>query len=322
MLTLLLLTIAVASGELTGRFGSGLGQANDLGLALGVASALCTVQIMRSVSRSSLEGGYPGLHVMGLVLLQLATVLLNLVATGSRQGVLTSGAALLATLAYLGWHLVRRQSRRAFWGSVCAMAVAAAVAPRVAESPLVARLQNVVRFVTGRELVSPERSLADRWSLVQEGFALWQVRPVTGWGFDAFQFVSPRRTYTHSNPVEILANTGMVGVILFYGVLGFIAVRGWRALRRGSVPGWAAGGALFLAGILALNGVGAVTYYNKTHWLLFGYTLALLVPARSAPEVATGVRADGAPEPGQSLSPMATEAECSDGAWTPVSSDS
>jgi len=321
VLTLLLAISTGVSGQVAARFGSGLRQANELGLALGVASALCTVQVFRiASSRAGVEGR--GLRLVSVLLVQLTAVLLNVLATGSRQGMLTSGAALLVSLGCLLYLLASRRSRTALWGTLCSVAVVAVLAPRVAESPFVSRLLNLPRFLLGRELAIPERSIVDRWHLMQEGIGLWQVRPLAGWGFDAFQFLSPARTYSHSNPVELLANTGLVGFFIFYGAIGLIALRGVHALRNRSIPAWAAGGAIFLAGILVLNGMAAVTYYNKPHWLLFGYALALLIPehARSGSiDHGAGRGQGGFLEPPAERS---LEATCSDGRSTPVSSGS
>ena len=105
-----------------------------------------------------------------------------------------------------------------------------------------------------------------------DGMKLFRRSPVFGLGLGAFESACPgvqsfyyETKYTHNNYVESLLTTGVVGLVLFVGMLGLCAAAVWKNLRRkeeadGLAP--ALGAALvFMAGHGAVEVIFSSCYY-------------------------------------------------------------
>ncbi len=149
-------------------------------------------------------------------------------------------------------------------------------------SPFWYRVENVLAYATGEPI--REGSLLTRHALIEAGLQLWAEHPLVGVGLDQFRLYAPvyglEETYAHSNPVEVLANFGLIGTGLYYGVYGLLSVRllrtWWRA--RGES---AKGHLLALAGAFWLTWMfletAWVAYANKLHWIATTLVLATVV---------------------------------------------
>ena len=58
-----------------------------------------------------------------------------------------------------------------------------------------------------------------RESLIMTALHCFYSKPLLGWGFNATARFSPYNVYAHNNFVEILANYGVVGFLLYYGMI-------------------------------------------------------------------------------------------------------
>lgn len=58
-----------------------------------------------------------------------------------------------------------------------------------------------------------------RESLIMTALHCFSGKPLLGWGFNATARFSPYNVYAHNNFVEILANYGVVGFLLYYGMI-------------------------------------------------------------------------------------------------------
>lgn len=58
-----------------------------------------------------------------------------------------------------------------------------------------------------------------RESLIMTALHCFSDKPLLGWGFNATARFSPYNVYAHNNFVEILANYGVVGFLLYYGMI-------------------------------------------------------------------------------------------------------
>ena len=105
-----------------------------------------------------------------------------------------------------------------------------------------------------------------------DGMKLFRRSPVLGLGLGAFESASPgvqsfyyETKYTHNHYVETLLTTGVVGLILFVGMLGLCAAAVWKNLRRkeeADALAPALGAALvFMAGHGAVEVVISSCYY-------------------------------------------------------------
>lgn len=134
-----------------------------------------------------------------------------------------------------------------------------------------------------------EQSIDHRVELATRAFEVWQEHPV-GVGLDNFRtYVG---TYAHSNFLEILVSTGLIGLFIYYCPFIVFYVR--ELARRRQIDGqpWF----LFCTG--AIVAIGAmdtfnVSYYSKTFWLFVGILTGMSICRhrydREIPESNTGV---------------------------------
>jgi O-antigen ligase/tetratricopeptide (TPR) repeat protein len=126
-------------------------------------------------------------------------------------------------------------------------------------------------------LATFEERYATLWSgnaLGESRLPLWRAAwsiiadfPIWGTGFGTYQYIDPlyRRSaevadltvdHVHNDHLEMLVEGGVIGLVLMWGVLGLIFVRGFRAFRSGSSAGGLALGAIFSGTTLVLHEFG------------------------------------------------------------------
>lgn len=119
-------------------------------------------------------------------------------------------------------------------------------------------------------LSNMEGAAEGRWSMYQEAFELWKGHPIFGVGYEQFRVLSSFGTYSHSTYAEILANNGLVGILLFFvpvARLGIDIVKG--AFGKGSHRLRYDYQALLIMCIAELfMGLGAIWHVESTHLLL------------------------------------------------------
>jgi hypothetical protein len=140
----------------------------------------------------------------------------------------------------------------------------------------------------------------DRLALQEASFALVGEKPLFGWGYDTFDTakysVATREaaivdaTTSHDAFLTILAELGIVGLLLF--ALPWLVI-GWRAAyaaRRGLVESWLVGGSL---GVLGIFAIGAATYDTRFFslvsalpWIALGVSRNALAEAEASMESA------------------------------------
>ena len=87
------------------------------------------------------------------------------------------------------------------------------------------RISTGVAVLTNREGDSGGIGLGVREQWKNEGLKGWADNPVFGYGIEGFR--SDFGITSHSTPVDLLYNSGLIGCTLFYGILASIA---WRLL--------------------------------------------------------------------------------------------
>ena len=129
----------------------------------------------------------------------------------------------------------------------------------------------------------------DRLALQDASFALAREKPVFGWGYDTFDrakiTVATRdaavvdETTSHDTFLTILAELGIVGLLIL--ALPWFVI-GWRAVyaaQRGLIESWLVGGSL---GVLAIFAIGAATYDTRFFSLVSALPWIALGMARNA----------------------------------------
>ncbi len=204
---------------------------NDPNILAGYLAAVIPVFAVRVLAPGVLRSR-KRLVVEGFTLLLL---LITLVLTLSRSGVLGTACGLAAALAFLP--AVRRNSR--LWIGITvtsALAVLAASAIGVEVIVLVSRL---VTAVEGSEF-----SARVHRDLLGYGLELFARHPVTGVGLHNFSQYYQREVdpltsnmMSHNMWLTSLAETGLFGFVALLGVCAAVVRAPWKVLRRGPVAG-------------------------------------------------------------------------------------
>lgn len=200
--------------------------------------------------------------------------------TGSRKamlGILVMG--LILSVLYLVSVLGKKVSSRQAIALVLVAAGLTAAITLLPAMPHWSRLENVALFLSGEEV--REGSLPTRAWFLQVGLQVWRDHPLFGVGTDQFRYYGveygARETYSHSNFTEVLANFGIIGFLIYYGLYVALTTRILRAWRRSRKVRWArrelAVIAVFWVTWVGLE-VASVNYFSKTHWLAVAFVLA------------------------------------------------
>lgn len=152
--------------------------------------------------------------------------------------------------------------------------------------------QMVQRYSTLQEL-RQEETWAGRIDIWRAAVMVFTERPLTGVGAGNFAFVSPNYSYyaaliaatredggggvAHNMFLSVLAETGVIGFLLFGTLLLSAYASAWRLIKRGENLGYG-----LLIGLIAytIAGLTLTWEYVKVSYLLYGSLLALGVGGR------------------------------------------
>ncbi len=195
-------------------------------------------------------------YKFGLLLFAFVAVVAGLLASWSRGGWMGFAAALFVIAVML--------PRRGGWGLVLAVVIvvgglglyAAGWLPASIASRLTGFLEYT-RFedVRGVGINDANYAVIERMAHWQAALSMWQERFWLGVGFGCYEAAYPAHRlinwpyalgHAHNYYLNLLAETGIVGLVAYLVLLGSILVSLWRASRRTS--GWTRGLALGLAG--------------------------------------------------------------------------
>lgn len=139
------------------------------------------------------------------------------------------------------------------------------------------RLLILSNLFSGRGAV--DASAVGRSRLAACAFDIWLSNPLFGGGANAVR--ERAGVYAHSNPLELLADFGLCGFVLYYAVPARIVVRCLRGVRNAVeqmtwLPLWL----ILLFATLMLFDLFAVTYTEKIPALMFGVLTGLTARGR------------------------------------------
>jgi O-antigen ligase len=265
-----------ALAEGTSRL-SGAGQdANYLAALLvsGIVLAVALVSIRTLPSR-----------IRVLALGAVLVMLVGLIDTVSRSGMVGLGAALVAGIVFAG------RGRRLVFVAVSAAIALSVVAYYVSVASPAARARiTSVQGGSGR---------TDIWAV---GWRIVKAHPVNGIGvgnfpdttidyllqpgsLDSSLFIVDKPQVAHNIYLEVLAETGVVGLVLFLSIVGFLLWCALEAARIFAKAGDRAMDILSRAIVVATVGVLATDFfisdqYSKSLWLQLALGPALLAVAK------------------------------------------
>jgi O-antigen ligase len=116
-----------------------------------------------------------------------------------------------------------------------------------------------------RAIAGKDSSANLRGDLIEQAVERWSLAPLAGHGIDQFRWSNRDSIYSHNNYSELLANLGVLGLILFYSIHLNLLSRALSGIRAGSGRSW-----LILAFLLTLlmMDVARVSYIDRFTWLL------------------------------------------------------
>lgn len=173
--------------------------------------------------------------------------------TGTRGAVLAS----IPTAMLLLWSLRRTSplTRLAAVSLIAAVVVLIVIAPQ-------GQLSRIATVTSVPQLGSKGGALTDRWEIWVQSRDAFAQRPIFGSGLDTHREAVAIGREAHNTYISVLVETGLVGFVLFAGVLFSIYS---EVVRR---TGWEAWYWLTQLGVLALGAMSLSLEDNKPLWIL------------------------------------------------------
>ncbi len=205
-----------------------------------------------------------------LILSIVAVATVVLLASGSRKS-----AVALGLLVYL-WFVYARGASRGIKKAAAslllgatALAVLASFGPGLLqETPVGQRFETFIDEGGGDVRVAAQSNI--RYRMYVDGLRLFGEHPVFGVGLNNFGAHFVTGQYSHSDIIEPLATTGLIGFLLYQAFYVLVLVRAWRLLGivHASVERYRL--RIVLIGMLAIViiGLGAPHYTNTPVYLL------------------------------------------------------
>lgn len=218
----------------------------------------------------------------GPVLLIALVLMLHVVATTSIKTNLGIALGALAAGMFYFRHFAKALRRNAVPLAALATLLAIAVASNEA---LVERLQSGmdrvalgIEVLQARENVAGYSALSDRDEWLREGLSGWARNPLFGHGVEAFR--SRFGSTSHSTLVDLLYNSGLAGLALFYGIFMATTLRLLSARRAGRTVDALIFGALVCYVFITLSGT---MHYNSSLAAFIALGTAILRSHSSEP---------------------------------------
>ena len=206
---------------------------------------------------------------------------------GSRMGV--GGFAVLLVLAVAFAPSPERRSMLVTALSV-AVGVAVAAAAIVNAPSLIDASGDIWSRDSFLDLDSVLRS--ERWRTIGDGWHLWLDRPIFGQGLGAYVesrvAASEPVAVVHSVPIWLMAEMGLVGLVVGLGAFGCLALSACRLMRAPVHRAWGVG--VFMA--LICWGAASLVHdlaFQRAFWFFLALALGFL-PSRKEPGLAESPR--------------------------------
>ena len=90
-----------------------------------------------------------------------------------------------------------------------------------------------------------DASAIERSNMREYGYKMWLLKPLFGYGYNAYSIISPYKTYSHNNYIELLFNGGIILFVFYYSII-FVLITKILKIRAKSNLKW-----LFFAMVVA-----------------------------------------------------------------------
>lgn len=213
----------------------------------------------------------------GLLLSLAVVIMLHVVATTSIKANLGVALGMMAAaimyLRHFGRLLRRRILVLVFLTGALGFAVASNDSLIESMDRGLQRVMLGVEVLQAREDLPGYSAFEERGNWQQFGIAGWKQNPVFGYGTEAFR--DDYGITSHSTPIDLLYNFGLIGMVLFYGVFASLI---WRLLHLARQE-FSSQRALILAGLVcyAFISLSGTMHYNGFWAAFVGISSALLI---------------------------------------------
>jgi O-antigen ligase len=280
------------------RFSATLGNPNIFGYVC-VISLAFVIYLWRT---------HPKFLVRVLLMILAAYLTIKTADTGSRKAIF--GLLLIFTAEYLfsvfakGPKTRSKQALVLLIGGFILFLVGGSFIYLIMKGDYGHRMRNVGHILRGETLEKGEQSLPHRLKLYKTGWNLFLENPAFGGGLASFSETKIGHfrwgsigTYSHSNFMEILVSSGLIGFIIYYSIYGIVVIRLVRiAISNSSIANTPS--IHFLAVVIPFTiffDFFAITYYVKEFWIVLTVILGLvkiLMDKASLPWHENSVEAD------------------------------
>lgn len=187
------------------RFGSEFGNANAVGMGIAIGAVFCFYIMLSEKKRY---------YALGLVVM-MATIFL----TGSRKAIL-----FILLNIFIMLYLENKESFKSLvkFLIVCTV-LAVGLYYLIFTVPIFyeilgKRMEDLLAFLIGKG--TNEGSINERALMIKFGFQMFKNEPLIGYGIDNFRILFGRVygnwTYSHNNYIELMVDTGLLGVGSYY----------------------------------------------------------------------------------------------------------
>lgn len=272
IMCLMLAATGQMSGELEERLGEAVtGNANSFAALLALAAACAAWLLLYRAKR-----GEQILLLAGLGFIAYAMVL-----SGSRKAMIVIAITLFFMYALKDISRSLKMVRNLILGAavIAAFWYAMMNVPVLYEA-IGQRFEKLLSLIFEGEAQISSDVL--RISMIRNAVARWKESPIWGYGLDTFKYYNwealGRFYYAHNNYAELLYDLGIVGFLIYYGMMVRLTVRLWKlpkGLRDYKIFG------LAIVLMMLVFDIGVVSFYG-TFWMIMlsiGYSVVNIVGA-------------------------------------------
>lgn len=133
------------------------------------------------------------------------------------------------------------------------------------------RIESLFAFLGGD--IEADGSVETRMMMAETAYKMFQKKPVLGFGLNTFSKIAGFGAYAHNNYIELLANIGLVGFLIYYVPLIIYLGHGVRMWFRNHV------GAIFpliALTVFLVNDVFMVSYFSMTSHAFLGLSIGMI----------------------------------------------
>ena len=201
--------------------------------------------------------------------------------SGSKKGLVTFVLVVVFLLLKSTKNIVKTIRRLLIAGALVAVIIYLMLNVELFRKSVGERFINAIDQLAGRAI---DKSTRDRSKLVEWSLETFIQNPIIGVGVDGFRRspVNALHYYAHNNYLEILANFGFVGFVLYYfGLLKTLL----RSIKRKYINQdyWLLGVAMLIASLIL--DFTAVAYTHETLQLFLAFSMVFIISDRT-PKVA------------------------------------